>query len=77
MQFKLKNFSSEILSASVALMRVFPKAIVPTTKSHFDVKKTYVSIRGLVVRIIALGKNRISAIEVFSFLSEVWRLMDT
>ena len=42
-------------------MRVFPKAIVLTTKSHFDVKKTYASIRGLVVRTIALGKTRISA----------------
>ena len=44
-------------------MRVFPKVIVLTTKSHFDVKKRYASIRGLVVRTIALGKTRISAIE--------------
>ena len=43
-------------------MRVFPKAIVLTTKSRFDVKRTYGSIRGLVVRTIALGKTRISAI---------------
>ena len=32
---------------SIALMRVFPKAIVLTTKSHFHVKRTYASIRGL------------------------------
>ena len=43
-------------------MRVFPKAIVFTTKSHFDVKRTCASIRGLVVRTIGLGKTRISAI---------------
>ena len=43
-------------------MRVFPKAIVLITKSHFDVKTTYASIRGLVVKTIALGKTRISAI---------------
>ena len=42
-------------------MRVFPKAIVLTTTSHFVVKKAYASIRGLVVRTIALGKTRISA----------------
>ena len=40
-------------------MRVFPKAIVLTIKSNFDVKRTYASRRGLVVRIIALGKTRI------------------
>ena len=45
-----------------ALMRVFPKAIVLTTKSHFHVKRTYPSIRGLVVRTITSGKTRISAI---------------
>ena len=43
-------------------MRVFPKAIVLTTKSHFHVKRTYASIRGLVVRTITSGKTRISAI---------------
>ena len=47
---------------SIALMRVPRKAIVLTTKSRFDVKKTYASIRGLVVRKIALGKTRINAI---------------
>ena len=46
----------------ITLMRVFPKAIVLTTKSRLDVKRTYASIRGLVVRTIALGKTRISAI---------------
>ena len=46
-------------------MRVFPKAIVLTTKSHFHVKRTYASIRGLVVRTITSGKTRISAITVF------------
>ena len=46
----------------IALMRVFPKAIVLTTKCHFDVKRTYASIRGLVVRTIESGKTRISAI---------------
>ena len=44
-------------------MRVFHKAIVLTTKSHFHVKKTYASIRGLVVRTITSGKTRISAIK--------------
>ena len=43
-------------------MRVFPKAIVLTTKSRFHVKRTYASIRGLVVRTITSGKTRISAI---------------
>ena len=47
----------------IALMRVFPKAIVLTTKSHFHVKRTYASIRGLVVRTITSGKTRISAID--------------
>ena len=46
----------------IALMRVFPKAIVFTTKSHFDVRRTYASIRGLVVTTIGLAKTRISAI---------------
>ena len=43
-------------------MWVFPKAIVLTTKSHFHVKRTYASIRGLVVRTITSGKTHISAI---------------
>ena len=46
----------------IALMRIFPKAIVLTTKSHFHVKRTYASIRGLVVRTITSGKTRVSAI---------------
>ena len=45
-------------------MRVFPKAIVLTTKSHFHVKRTYASIRGLVVRTITSGKTRISTIRM-------------
>ena len=68
---------------AIALMRVFPKAIVLTTKSHFHVKRTYASIRGLVVRTITSGKTRIRAIrylhkiEVFKinypdFLSYLW-----
>ena len=52
-------------------MRVSPKAIVLTTKSRFDVKKTYASIRRLVVRTIALGKTRISAIQSV-FLKQVY-----
>ena len=44
-------------------MRVSPKAIVLTTKSHFHVKGTYASIRGLVVRTITSGKTRKSAID--------------
>ena len=48
---------------TIAVMRVFPNAIVLTTKSHFHVKRTYTSIRGLVVRTITLGKTRISVIE--------------
>ena len=47
----------------IALMRVFPKAIVLTTKSHFHVKRTYAAIRGLVVRTITSGKTCISAID--------------
>ena len=43
-------------------MRVFSKAIVLIIKSHFHVKRTYASIRGLVVRTITSGKTRISAI---------------
>ena len=43
-------------------MRVFPEVIVLTTKPHFHVQRMYASIRGLVVRTIALGKTRISAI---------------
>ena len=42
----------------IALMRV-----ALTKKSHFDVKKTYASIRHLVVKTIALGKTRTSAID--------------
>ena len=53
-----------MVAISIALMRVFPKAIVLTTKSHFHVKRTYASIRGLVVRTITSGKTRISAIKV-------------
>ena len=46
-------------------MRVFPNAIVLTTKSHFDVtcEEIYPSLRGLVVSTIALGKTCISAIK--------------
>ena len=55
----------------IALMRVFPKAIVLTTKSHFHVKRTHASIRGLVVRTITSGKTRISAIE-WSFPFAKW-----
>ena len=58
----VKRFDMEVIY-TIALMRVFPKAIVLTTKSHFDVKKTYASIRGLVVRTIALGKTRKSVIQ--------------
>ena len=52
----------------IALMRVFPKAIVLTTMFHFHVKRTYASIRGLVVRTITSGKTRISAIAQPAFL---------
>ena len=51
----------DLQANQIALMRVFPKAIV-LTKSHFHVKRTYASIRGLVVRTITSGKARISAI---------------
>ena len=56
-------------------MGVFPKAIALTTKSHFHVKRTYASIRGLVVRTIMSGKTRISAIEecYFHFNQSLWR----
>ena len=50
-------------------MRVFPKAIVLTTKSHFHVKRTYASIRGLVVRTITSGKTCISAIAFRKIIS--------
>ena len=46
-------------------MRVFPKAIVLTTKSDFHVKRTYASIRGLMVRTITSEKTRINAINLF------------
>ena len=46
-------------------MRVFSKAIVLTTKCHFHVKRTYASIRGLVVRTMTSGKTRISAIVLY------------
>ena len=48
----------------IALMRAFPKAIVPTTKPRFDVEKTYASVLDLVVKTTAPGKTRISAIPV-------------
>ena len=54
------------LDFSIALMRVFPKAIVLTTKSHFHVKRTYASIRGLVVRTMTSRKTLISAIIISS-----------
>ena len=56
--------SSFFIVNSIALMRVFPKAIVLTTKSHFHVKRTYASIGGLVVRTITSGKTRTSAIDI-------------
>ena len=43
-------------------MWVFPKAIVLTTKSHFNVKRIHVSIGGLVVRTIA----RISVVNKYA-----------
>ena len=43
-------------------MRVYPKAIVFTTKPHSDVRECIASLRGLVVRTITLGKTRIRAI---------------
>ena len=46
----------------IAFMRVFPKPIVLTTKPRIDVYVFFTSKRDLVVRTIALGKTRISAI---------------
>ena len=43
-------------------MRVYPKAIVFTTKPHSDVRECIASLRGLVVRTITLGKTHIRAI---------------
>ena len=43
-------------------MRVFPKAIVLTTKPRIDAYVLFTSKRDLVVRTIAVGKTRISAI---------------
>ena len=51
-------------------MRVYPKAIVFTTKPHSDVRECIESLRGLVVRTITLGKTRIRAI-VFDFIKIV------
>ena len=50
-------------------MRVFPKAIALTTKSRFHVKRTYASIRGLVVRTITSGKTRISVINFLTLIT--------
>ena len=47
-------------------MQVFPKAFVLNTKSHFDVKRTYALIRGLVVKTVVLGKTSISAIKTIT-----------
>ena len=49
----------------IALMRVFPKAIVLTTKPRIDAYVFFTSKRDLVVRTIALGEIRISDINLF------------
>ena len=48
---------------TIGLMRVYPKAIVLTTKPHSNVRECIASLRGLVVRTITLGKTRIRAIK--------------
>ena len=50
-------------------MRLFPKAIiVDTTEPRIDAIHSLTSRRGLMVRTIALGKTRISAIGEFNKL---------
>ena len=73
-QYFMEKLCKEIeFENSIALMRVFPKAIIVlTTKSHFHVKRTYASIPGLVVRTITSGKIRISAIEDGVFTTVYW-----
>ena len=68
--------SMEHYNKTKALTRVFPKTIVLTTKSHFDVKKMYASILGSVVRTIALGKTRISAIRAKERINRVLQFFD-
>ena len=50
----------------VALMRVFAEAIVLTTKPRIDAYVLFTSKRDLVVRKIASGKTRITAISKMS-----------
>ena len=52
----------------IALMRVFPKPIVLTTNPRIDVYVLFTSKWDLLVKTIALGKTRISAISVPSTL---------
>ena len=47
----------------IALMRVFLYAIIFTAKPHFIAKYSLYPKRGLLVKTIALGKTRISAID--------------
>ena len=54
----------------IGLMQVYPKAIVLTTKPHSNVRECIASLRGLVVRTITLGKTRIRAIEIGTFLQK-------
>ena len=58
----VSTVSSIKKAGAIALMRVFPKAIVLTTKPHIDAYVFFTSKRDLVVRTIALGKTHISAI---------------
>ena len=50
------------MAARIALMRVFSKAIVFTTRPRIDAYVVFTSKCDLVMRTIALEKTRISAI---------------
>ena len=60
---------SRIISLGIALMRVFPKAIVLTTKPRIDTYVLFTSKRDLMVRTIAVGKTHISAINCFQSMN--------
>ena len=45
-----------------AFMRVFPYAMFFTTKTHFNAKYSFAEKKGLVVKTIAQGKTRKSAV---------------
>ena len=58
-------------------MRVFPKAIVLTTKSHFDVKIMYASIRGFGGEDNGLRENphKYYSSQIYTVITQFFKLL--